>query len=233
MTAATGQGQASATGDGGFATQLRGFGPAGIVALLIVVAGAFVFMPIAAALILIWAWLSKTPWREIGLARPGSWIGGAAAGIAIGIALKFLLKAVILPYIGAQAVNHNVLHDMGLHPLDAIGLAAYSIYGGGFAEELVFRGYLFERSAKLFGKGVLATLVTLIVVSALFASAHWQQGPFAVIQAAITGTALGSIYLATGRNLWVPMFVHAAFDIASVWMIYFGTENQIAHLVFK
>ena len=216
-----------------FRDSLRGLGPFGTIAFLIVTAGAFVFMPIAAALILIWAWISRTPWREIGLAAPKSWIGGAVAGIAIGIALKFLLKAVILPYLGAQAVNHNVLHDLGLHTTDAIGLAAYSIYGGGFAEELVFRGYLFERSAKVFGKSTLAILVTLIVVSALFGSAHWQQGPFAMIQAVITGLAFGSIYLATGRKLWIPMFAHAAFDIASVWMIYYGTETQIAHLVFK
>ena len=217
----------------GFRDSLRGFGPFGIIAFLIVLAGALVFMPIAAALILIWVWLSKTPWADVGLARPNSWIGGAALGIAIGVALKFLLKAVILPYLGAPAVNHNVLHDMGIHPADAIGLAAYSIYGGGFAEELVFRGYLFERSAKLFGKGMLAILVTLIAVSALFGSAHWQQGPFAMIQAVITGLALGSLYLATGRKLWVPMFAHAAFDLASVWMIYYGTETKIAHLVFK
>ncbi|HEY4943793.1 MAG TPA: type II CAAX endopeptidase family protein [Rhizomicrobium sp.] len=216
-----------------FRDSLRGLGPVGIVAFLIVLAGAFVLMPVAAALILFWAWLSKTPWREIGLARPKSWIGGAVAGIAIGVALKFLLKAVILPYIGAQAVNHSVLHDMGLQPATAINLALYSIYGGGFAEELVFRGYLFERLGKLIGSSTIATLFILVFTTALFASAHWQLGPFGMAQAVVTGLTLGSIYLATGRKLWVPMFVHAAFDVTSVWMIYYGYENQIAHLVFK
>ncbi len=216
-----------------FRDSLRGLGLAGTVAFLVVLAGALVLMPIAAALILLWAWLSKTPWRDIGLARPQSWVGGAVVGIAIGIGLKFLLKALILPYIGAQAVNHNVLHDMGLRPTAAIGLAAYSIYGGGFAEELVFRGYLFERLGKLLGTTTVATLFILVFTTALFAAAHWQLGPFGMAQAVVTGLTFGSLYLATGRKLWVPMFAHAAFDITSVGMIYYGYENQIAHLVFK
>lgn len=217
----------------GFAAGLRGFGPLGIIAFLVVLGGAFVFMPVAAALILLWVWLSKTLWRDIGLARPKSWIGGLVAGIAIGVALKFAMKAIVLPLLGAPAIAHNVLHDMALTPMSAIGIAAYSVYGGGFAEEVVFRGYLFERLGKLIGKAVPATALTLLFVSALFAAAHWQQGAFAVAQAAVTGLVLGTAFLATGRNLWLPMVIHAAFDLTSVAMIYYGYENQVAHLVFK
>ncbi len=216
-----------------FRDTLRGFCPSAILAFLVILAGALVFMPIAAALILIWAWLSRTPWADLGLALPKNWLAGLVGGLAIGAALKFLAKAVILPLVGAPAVSHNVLHDMALTPLSAIDLAAYSIYGGGFAEELVFRGYLFERFGKLIGKGIPATKVSFLIITALFAAAHWQLGVFGMINAATTGLVLGLAFLATGRNLLVPFAIHASFDLTYVAMIYYGYENQIAHLVFK
>src|SRR5438045_3039014 len=88
----------------GFRHSLRGFGPLGIIAFLVVLAGALVFMPIAAALILLWVWLSKTSLADVGLARPKNWIAGAVIGIALGVTLKFALKAVVLPLLAAPPV---------------------------------------------------------------------------------------------------------------------------------
>ena len=221
------------TADAGLAARLRGFGGVGIGALLIIFLGALVWMPVAAALILAWAWCSRTPRDEIGLARPRSWIGGALVGAVLGVTLKFAMKAIVLPLLGAPAVPHNVLHDQAIRPLDALSLAAYTIYGGGFAEELFFRGYLFERIGKLVGRQPAATLAALVVSTGLFSAGHWQQGGFGMIHAAFTGVVLGSVYLIAGRKLWVAMVTHAAFDLASVALIYFNLEAQVAHLVFR
>jgi membrane protease YdiL (CAAX protease family) len=216
----------------GFAAGLRGFGPAGVIALLIILAGALVFMPIAAALILLWIWLSKTPWRDIGLARPRSWIAGAVIGIALGAGLKFVLKAVVLPLLGAPPVNASFHHLAGNLPA-TLDLVAYAIYGAGFAEELVFRGYLFERLGKLLGNSAMATTLIVALTTALFAAAHWQQGPFGMINAAFTGAALAFVFLACRRRLFVPMVMHSAFDITAAVMIYLNLETEVAHLVFK
>jgi membrane protease YdiL (CAAX protease family) len=216
----------------GFAAGLRRFGPAGIFAFLIILAGALVFMPIAATLILLWAWLSKTPWREIGLARPRSWIGGAALGIALGVGLKFVLKAIVLPLLAAPPVNASFHHLAGNLPA-TLDLVAYAVYGAGFAEELVFRGYLFERLDKLLGNSMMTTTLIVVVTTALFAVAHWQQGPYGMINAAFTGTALAIVFLACKRRLFVPMVMHAAFDITAAAMIYLNLETEVAHLVFK
>lgn len=215
-----------------FAAGVRGFGPAGIIAFLTILAGALVFMPIAAALILLWAWLSKTPWRDIGLARPRSWLGGAAIGIALGVGLKFVLKAVVLPLLGAPPVNASFHHLAG-NLSATLDLVAYAIYGAGFAEELVFRGYLFERLGKLLGNSTIATMLIVVVTTALFGAAHWQQGPYGIINAAFTGTALAIVFLACKRMLFVPMVMHAAFDITAAAMIYLNLETEVAHLVFK
>src|SRR5438034_8159837 len=62
---------------------LRGFGPLGILAiLLILIAGNYPYLPLNAVLALIWVWRSRTPWREIGYVRPKSWIRTMIAGVA-------------------------------------------------------------------------------------------------------------------------------------------------------
>ena len=60
--------------DDPIAGDLRGFGPLGILAIVIILAGNAVVAPLSAVLVLVWAWLSRTPWREIGYVRPRSWI---------------------------------------------------------------------------------------------------------------------------------------------------------------
>ena len=214
-----------------FAAPLRGFGVLGVAAFVLIFAGALVFMPIAAILILLWVWLSKTPWRDVGLSRPKSWVGGLLVGILLGIGLKFAMKAVVLPYLGAPPVNAT-FHYIAGNPAEALGFAVYAIFGAGFAEELFFRGYLFERSAKLFGTGALATALTVIIVTAFFAAAHWQQGWFGMVNAGFTGLAVAFVFLVCRRKLFVPIVMHAAFDLTALWMIYNDLEPKIAHLVF-
>jgi hypothetical protein len=78
------------------AVGLRGFGPLGIVAIVVIVASQFL-APLSAVLVLIWAKRSRTPWHEIGYVRPRSWFGGLGVGVTLGIALKFLVKVIAMP----------------------------------------------------------------------------------------------------------------------------------------
>jgi hypothetical protein len=68
------------------AESLRGFGPLGILAILVVLAGNLIVAPLSAVLVLVWAHWSGTQWREIGYVRPKSWIGSLAVGLVFGIA---------------------------------------------------------------------------------------------------------------------------------------------------
>lgn len=72
------------------AASLRGFGPLGILAILIivlsgnVVVGDMVVAPVGAPLALLWTWRSRTPWRAIGYARPRSWTNILLVGLVFG-----------------------------------------------------------------------------------------------------------------------------------------------------
>lgn len=83
------------------AAALRGFGPLGIFAILVIVlVGNYPFAPLGAILVLVRVWRSRTPWREIGYARPANWIASVAIGIVFGVAFKFVMKMMVMPLLG-------------------------------------------------------------------------------------------------------------------------------------
>lgn len=218
--------------DDGFAAALRGFGPLGILAMAVVVAGNLVVAPLSAVLVLAWAWRSRTPWREIGYVRPRSWIRSLILGVAFGIALKLLMKAVVMPALGTDPIN-QAYHYLAGNAAALPGMLFSVIVGAGFGEETLFRGYLFERLGKLFGTGTGAKILIVTLTAGLFGLAHFHdQGLAGVEQATIVGLVFGSIFAVTGR-IWMLMFAHAAFDLTALAIIFWDLEVEVAHLVFK
>jgi CAAX protease family protein len=215
-----------------FSAELRGFGPLGILAILVIAAGTLVTPLVGAALVLGWAWRSHTPWPAIGYARPKSWIGSVAIGLAFGSAFKLLMKAVVMPLLGADPLNptyHYLVGNTAALP----GMVFASIVVAGFGEETVFRGYLFERLGKLLGTRAVAKLGIVLLSTGFFAVRHFSdQGLAGVQQAVVTGLVFGTIFAVTGR-IWMLICAHAAFDLTAVAIIYFNLESDLAHLVVK
>ena len=222
---------AQSTQDDPISVGLRGFGPLGIVAILVIFAGQLL-APLSAVLVLIWAWRSRTPWHEIGYVRPRSWFGGLAIGIALGIVFKLLMKAVVMPLLGAESANQTYHYLVG-NSAAFIATVPVMVITAGFGEETFFRGYLFERFGKLIGYSPGAKALTVLFSSAVFASLHYfDQGLAGAQQASITGLVFGTIFALTGR-LWTLMCAHAAFDLTAITIIYGGLESSVAHAVFK
>jgi uncharacterized protein len=218
--------------DDRLAAQLRGFGPLGIFASLVVLALGPILEPFGPLAALAWVKRSRTPWREIGFVQPKSWTITVAAGLALGITLKILMKAVVMPLFGAPVLNpeyHYLVGNTAALP----EMTFVMIFGAGFGEETVFRGFLFERLGKLFGSGVGAKAAIVLLTSVLFGLVHYpMHGLFSAEQAVMTGLVLGTIFAFTGR-IWIPMVAHAAFDITALAIIYWNIESQVAHLVFR
>ncbi|HWM23765.1 MAG TPA: type II CAAX endopeptidase family protein [Chthoniobacterales bacterium] len=216
----------------GVAGELRGFGPLGILAIVIILAGNAVIAPLSAVLVLVWARLSRTAWREIGYVRPKSWALTLAGGIVFGAAFKLLMKAVVMPLFGAPPINQAFHYLVGnTAALPAILFAV--IIGAGFGEETVFRGWMFERFGKLFGSGARAKAAIVLITSIWFGWDHFAlQGLPGVQQATLFGLVFGTIFAITGR-IWLLIIAHAAFDLMAVAIIYWDLESAVAHFFFK
>jgi hypothetical protein len=219
-----------AANDDATAARLRGFGPAGLFAILLVLAGNLLG-PFRGIPVLIWASWSGTPWRELGFVRPASWPRTVIVGVVFGVAFKLVMKAIVMPLFGADPINHTYQYATG-NAASLPGLVFLMIVGGGFGEETMFRGYMFERLTKLLGTGTVAKVAIVTVTTAMFASLHYaDQGATGVEQAVFTGATFGTIFAVTGR-IWVVMIAHAAFDLAALAIIYWNLEPAVAHLVF-
>jgi membrane protease YdiL (CAAX protease family) len=222
---------ALAPSDDHFAKSLRGFGPLGILAILLILVGNGLFAPLSAILVLAWAWRSHTPWREIGYVRPRSWAGAILVGIVFGIAFKLLMKAIVMPLLGAPPINQAFHYLVG--NTAALPGAIYAmIVVAGFGEETVFRGFMFERFGKLFGTGLWARTLIVLLTSVWFGLAHYSlQGLPGVEQATIFGLVFGTIFAVTGR-IWMLIIAHAAFDLTALAIIYWNVESKVAQFIF-
>lgn len=216
----------------GAAAALRGFGPLGIVAILVILAGNALVIPLSAILVLIWAKLSRTPWREIGYVRPKSWMITLAFGIIFGIAFKFAMKAIVMPLLGAPPIN-QAYHFLAGNTA-ALPMMLYIIFAGaGFGEETIFRGWAFERFGKLFGTSAWAKTLTVLITSTWFGLDHYAgQGLPGVEQALIVGLVFGTIFAVAGQ-LPMLMIAHIAFDLTALAIIYWNFESAVAHSIFK
>ena len=190
------------------------------------------FVPLSAVLVLVWARISRTPWREVGLSRPRSWIATVTVGIVFGLAFKFAMKALVMPLLGADPINRAYHYLAGNRAAIPYALFAM-IVGAGFGEEMVFRGYLFERLGKLLGRRAGARAWTVLVTAVWFGLGHLSnQGLAGAEQATIVGLVYGAIAAVTGR-IWMLILAHAAFDLTAYAMIYWNFETAVAHAVFK
>lgn len=214
-------GERGAQGDDRFAARLRGFGLAGLSALAVIYFGSVLIPPLGALLVLAWAWRSRTPWQEIGLSRPPSWLATVALGIALGVGLRLLMKYWVMPLLGAPTVNPAFQHLAG----NTAALPSAILMMGfvaAFGEELVMRGFMFERLTRLLGRGRSSLTLIVLATSIVFGLGHYPlQGLAGAQNATLMGLVFGTLYALTGR-LWLPVIVHAAFNLAGLAMIYFS-----------
>ncbi len=214
------------------AEQLRGFGPLGLIAIMVILAGSLAGPLVSALLVLVWAQISQTPPRAIGFKSPRSWTVTLVVGVATGVILKLVAKALVMPLLGAPPVNPTY-HYLAGNAAALPGMVAAVLINASFGEEVFFRGYLFERLGKLLGQSRGALIATVLLSTAPFALAHYldQRLP-GVEQAAVVGLVYGALF-AWRREIGLVMVAHAAFDLTAVALIYWNWEEPVAHLLFR
>jgi membrane protease YdiL (CAAX protease family) len=82
----------------------------------------------------------------------------------------------------------------------------------GLSEELIYRGFVYALSLRVFVAAAFPTLVAIIVSSALFAIAHLYQGRRGVITTFVVGLIFSAIRFWSGSLIPV-MIAHAGIDL--------------------
>ena len=188
-----------------------------------------------------WIPISKTPellalgwislrmrglrWRDVGLTGYRSWPMRIAIGAGLGALLEAFQLVVTQPILSRLLGRQP---DLEFFRMLTGNLKMTALFIGlswtlaAFGEEMVCRGYLMTRVADVFGRTRNAWIASLVIVSAVFGSAHGYQGVTGWIEEGLAGLFLGLMYLRTGRNLCVPIIAHGVADTIDMVLIFFG-----------
>lgn len=164
-------------------------------------------------------------WKNVGLNGQQPFLKILVIGVIVGIGMEALELFVTQPILTKLLNKGPDLEEfrrlIGNTTLLIIGIILAWVLAA-FGEETVWRGYVLNRCADLFGRSTTGWAVSAILVSLLFGFAHFPQGTTGVIENIIDGAILAGVYFATGRNLWAPIIAHGIQDTVDVLLIYLG-----------
>jgi membrane protease YdiL (CAAX protease family) len=182
----------------------------------------FVFAAIIQLLAVMIAWLlirlRGERLADIGLKLPENWLRtimiGVLAAVVVFVAMYLSEKA------GFRRDLSRFKDVKGNLELTMYGVF-YALIGAGFYEEFMFRGFLMQGLAMLFGASHGAWIVACVAQGALFGAAHAYQNPLGIVITGTLGVLMGLLVLASGRNLWPVIIGHGLFDASRFVLIYF------------
>lgn len=179
-------------------------------------------LPVVFLLLVTWACLRlrRQPLAAVGLRLDLAWARGAFAGAALGSAL-------ILAVAGLIALSGGVrFHLDPARSVRALAMGAWAFTWVALLEELLFRGFVFQRLVDGIGRWP-----GLLAMAALFALAHWgnpgMEGPtlaWASIDTVLGALLLGLAYLRTG-SLALPIGIHFGWNWAQGALLGFDVSG--------
>jgi membrane protease YdiL (CAAX protease family) len=165
--------------------------------------------------------LRREPLSSVGLRLDRRWAREFAWGCAISLVGIAVAAGLAMAFGGVRFV---------LDPHRAAGTLAFGLYMFlcvSILEELLFRGFLFQRLVA--GIGVWPAQVALAV---LFAVAHWQNPgmegatkAWATVDIALAAITLGLAFLRT-RSLALPIGMHLAWNWVQGFVLGFGVSGM-------
>lgn len=163
-------------------------------------------------------WLRGETLADIGLKRPASWMRTFIIGI--GLAAIVFIAMYVSEKAGFRLDLSKFRDVQGNLELALFGVF-YALIGAGFYEEFMFRGFLMQGLAMLFGASRSAWIIACVVQGALFGAAHAYQNPLGIAITGTLGVLMGLLVLASGRNLWPVIIGHGLLDASRFVLFYF------------
>lgn len=164
--------------------------------------------------------------RVIGLERPPSWPKAMVTALVFTlpiVALSWAAESWILPrLLGSEPPDNSRFDFVQANVGALLGTIAVVWLSAALTEEIIYRGFLMTRLARIFGGGQGAWIAALLLSSTLFGALHLYQGLSGVVLTGFVGLLLGVVFLASGRNLWVAILVHGLTNTVSLVLMYLG-----------
>jgi membrane protease YdiL (CAAX protease family) len=165
-------------------------------------------------------------WRDLGFRRPEHL--GPAMGWALGL---FLVDILALPFIVETVSNALGLPPQRLGAFASLKgntfeylllLIPVSWGVAAFGEELLYRGFIFQRLTDAIGQTRWASACALLGQAVLFSVGHSYLGPRGMLNAGMLGLVASLAYLRNGRNLWPLIIAHGLVDTIGMTALYLG-----------
>jgi uncharacterized protein len=186
-----------------------------------------VLVPLALATGLMWR--RRSSWRDVGLRRPARLRGALLWGLGLFVVEILLLPMVVAPLSAALHVPPQDLRafaDLPGNTARYLWLLIPITWGtAAFGEEMLYRGYYFDRLVAVFGPSRIGTVAALLAQAALFALGHAYLGPRGMLNAGGIGLIAGCALLANGRNLWPLFLAHGLVDSFGITALYLGLAH--------
>lgn len=163
--------------------------------------------------------------KEIGLFRPDSWPRTIGRGVLVTV-VAYTITVAVMMLIAVQLTGEQPDVSRFESTRGSLGTMIVTVLTvwvtSAFPEEVIWRGFLMTRIAKLFGGSRTAWGAALVLSSAHFGSVHLYQGLSGVITTATAGLLYGAGFLFFRRNLWVVVLAHMLTHALSFTLLYLG-----------
>jgi membrane protease YdiL (CAAX protease family) len=181
---------------------------------------------IPVAIFIIWRILKLTGgrWSDLGLGRPSNWLHTIGLGVALGVTFQLVLTYGLSPILERLGAVHDTSQFAAFKGNNQM-LAMYMTVAwttAGFGEELIWRGFILTRFAKIFGGSRGALIAALLITSVMFGFIHFAQGNLGMIATGVAGLMLGIAFLAGRQNLWLTFIAHGTMDTLAFMALYTG-----------
>lgn len=156
---------------------------------------------------------------ELGLRRPARlWpVPFQAAGIVVVfVAAQNIAPLLVDPFFELPEPDFSRYDAIRGNLPAALAMGLALPLAAAVPEEIVYRGFLMNRFAMLFGTGVSGTASSVVLQALVFGAIHFQWGVGGVIVATIMGIVWGVAFVLCGRNLWVVIIAHSLAHVALV-----------------
>lgn len=172
---------------------------------------------------------SGQSWGDVGLRRPTGWIRTTLL-IVLGLpAMVAVLKLLLMPALTRLGVPAPDISGFTRLEGDWMEWAYWAfptaLGSAAFGEEMIARGFLLHRFARIFaGLGRAAVPAAAVAQAAVFGAAHYYQGLGGVLQAGSVGLMFAIVFVLARRNLWPCIVLHGLFDFISATSLFLGAR---------